>query len=100
MTETKKKSLKRTLIGKVVGDKRTKTVTVLIERRVSLSSISKIVGKVEGSIMPMTKEVSTSWVMSSEITESRPILQDQELGRCVWLKKPRQFDLCSELRVM
>ena len=33
MTE-EKKSLKRTLIGKVVSDKRAKTVTVLIERRV------------------------------------------------------------------
>jgi small subunit ribosomal protein S17 len=33
MTEAKK-SLKRTLIGKVVSDKRAKTVTVLVERRV------------------------------------------------------------------
>ena len=33
MTETQA-SLKRTLIGKVVSDKRTKTVTVLVERRV------------------------------------------------------------------
>ena len=32
MTEVKK-SLKRTLIGKVVSDKRAKTVTVLVERR-------------------------------------------------------------------
>ncbi len=33
MTEPKK-SLKRTLVGKVVSDKRQKTVTVLVERRV------------------------------------------------------------------
>ncbi len=33
MTEAKT-SLKRTLIGKVVSDKRSKTVTVLVERRV------------------------------------------------------------------
>ena len=33
MTEPKK-SLKRTLIGKVGSDKRQKTVTVLVERRV------------------------------------------------------------------
>jgi len=33
MTEAKP-SLKRTLIGKVVSDKRAKTVTVLVERRV------------------------------------------------------------------
>ncbi len=33
MTEAKT-SLKRTLVGKVVSDKRNKTVTVLVERRV------------------------------------------------------------------
>ena len=33
MTEAKQ-SLKRTLVGKVVSDKREKTVTVLVERRV------------------------------------------------------------------
>ena len=33
MTEAKP-SLKRTLVGKVVSDKRTKIVTVLVERRV------------------------------------------------------------------
>ncbi len=33
MTEAKP-SLKRTLVGKVVSDKRAKTVTVLVERRV------------------------------------------------------------------
>ncbi|MFM9113886.1 MAG: 30S ribosomal protein S17, partial [Polynucleobacter victoriensis] len=33
MTETKK-SLRRTLIGRVVSDKMQKTVTVLVERRV------------------------------------------------------------------
>ena len=33
MTEAKT-SLKRTLVGKVVSDKRAKTVTVLVERRV------------------------------------------------------------------
>ena len=34
MTETTKKSLRRTLIGRVVSDKMQKTVTVLVERRV------------------------------------------------------------------
>ena len=42
MTE-EKKSLKRTLIGKVVSDKRAKTVTVLIERRVKHPIYDKIV---------------------------------------------------------
>ena len=36
---------KRTLIGKVVSDKRAKTVTVLIERRVKHELYGKIVGK-------------------------------------------------------
>ena len=44
MTEAKK-SLKRTLIGKVVSAKRAKTVTVLVERRVKHELYGKIVGK-------------------------------------------------------
>ena len=44
MTEANK-SLKRTVIGKVVSDKRSKTVTVLIERRVKHELYGKIVGK-------------------------------------------------------
>ena len=42
MTEAKK-SLTRTLIGKVVSDKRAKTVTVLVERRVKHELYGKIV---------------------------------------------------------
>ena len=41
MTEAKK-SLKRTLVGKVVSDKRAKTVTVLVERRVKHPIYDKI----------------------------------------------------------
>jgi ribosomal protein uS17 len=44
MTEAKT-SLKRTLIGKVVSDKRAKTVTVLVERRVKHELYGKIVAK-------------------------------------------------------
>ena len=44
MTEAKK-SLKRTLIGKVVSDKRAKTVTVLVERRVTHELYGKIVAR-------------------------------------------------------
>eukprot|EP01030_Chromulinospumella_sphaerica_P020440 gene20440-20353_t len=40
-----KTSLKRTLIGKVVSDKRAKTVTVLVERRVKHALYGKIVAK-------------------------------------------------------
>ena len=42
MTETKK-SLKRTLVGKVVSDKRAKTVTVLVERRVKHPLYGKVI---------------------------------------------------------
>ena len=38
-------ALKRTLIGKVVSDKRAKTVTVLVERRVKHELYDKIVAK-------------------------------------------------------
>ena len=44
MTEAKT-SLKRTLIGKVVSDKRAKTVTVLVERRAKHELYGKIVAK-------------------------------------------------------
>ena len=43
MTETT--SLKRTLVGKVVSDKRNKTVTVMIERRVMHPIYGKIMIK-------------------------------------------------------
>ena len=44
MTE-EKKSLKRTLIGKVVSDKRAKTVTVLIERRVKHPVVQQLLAR-------------------------------------------------------
>ena len=44
MTEAKT-SLKRTLVGKVVSDKRAKTVTVLVERRVKHELYGKIVAR-------------------------------------------------------
>jgi ribosomal protein S17/ribosomal protein L29 len=56
MTEAKK-SLKRTLIGKVVSDKRAKTVTVLVERRVKHELYGKIVSQSPPSTTPMTKKV-------------------------------------------
>jgi small subunit ribosomal protein S17 len=42
MTEAKT-SLKRTLVGKVVSDKRAKTVTVLVERRVKHPLYGKVI---------------------------------------------------------
>ena len=62
MTEAKP-SLKRTLVGKVVSDKRAKTVTVLVERRVKHELYGKIVAK---SSTRTTKRVSTRWVTPSK----------------------------------
>ena len=71
MTEAKK-SLKRTLVGKVVSDKREKTVTVLIERRVKHELYGKIVGKSSTvHAHDENNEFKTGDVI--EITESRPL---------------------------
>ena len=75
MTEAKK-SLKRTLVGKVVSDKREKTVTVLIERRVKHELYGKIVGKSSKfHAHDENNEFNTGDVI--EITESRPLSQTQ-----------------------
>ena len=71
MTEAKT-SLKRTLIGKVVSDKRQKTVTVLVERRVKHELYGKIVGKSSKfHAHDENNEFNTGDVI--EITESRPL---------------------------
>ena len=71
MTDTKK-SLKRTLIGKVVSDKRAKTVTVLVERRVKHALYGKIVAK---SSKYHAHDEKGEYHLGDiiEITESRPI---------------------------
>jgi small subunit ribosomal protein S17 len=71
MTE-EKVTRKRTLIGKVVSDKRSKTVTVLIERRVKHELYGKIVGK---SSKYHAHDENGEYKMGDtvEITESRPI---------------------------
>lgn len=71
MTETKK-SFKRTLVGKVVSDKRTKTVTVLIERRVKHALYGKIVGM---SSKYHAHDEKGEYKLGDviEITESRPL---------------------------
>ena len=71
MTEAKV-SLKRSLIGRVVSDKRAKTVTVLIERRVKHELYGKIVAKTSKYHAHDEKgEFHLGDVI--EITESRPI---------------------------
>jgi small subunit ribosomal protein S17 len=71
MTEAKV-SLKRSLIGRVVSDKRAKTVTVLVERRVKHELYGKIVGK---SSKYHAHDEKGEYKMGDliEITESRPI---------------------------
>ena len=71
MTEAKR-SLKRTLIGKVVSDKREKTVTVLVERRVKHPIYDKIVIR---SSKYHAHDEKGEYKMGDliEITESRPI---------------------------
>ena len=59
----------RTFVGKVVSDKRTKTVTVLVERRTMHELYGKIVGK--SSKYHAHDEYKLGDVV--EITESRPI---------------------------
>ncbi|MDO4705667.1 30S ribosomal protein S17 [Allofranklinella schreckenbergeri] len=71
MTE-EKKSLKRTLVGKVVSDKRAKTVTVLVERRVKHPIYGKIV--IRSSKYHAHDEAGEYKLGDTiEITESRPI---------------------------
>ena len=71
MTETQA-SLKRTLIGKVVSDKRAKTVTVLVESRVKHSIDDKIDMR---SSKYHAHDENGEYKMGDtvEITESRPL---------------------------
>ncbi|MDM0046873.1 30S ribosomal protein S17 [Variovorax dokdonensis] len=71
MTE-EKKSLKRTLVGKVVSDKRAKTVTVLVERRVKHPIYNKIVIR-SSKYHAHDEEGQFHTGDLIEITESRPI---------------------------
>ena len=71
MTEAKP-SLKRTLVGKVVSDKRTKTVTVLVERRVKHPIYDKIMIR---SSKYHAHDEKGEYKMGDtiEIVESRPL---------------------------
>ena len=71
-TELKAPGLKRTLVGVVVSDKRDKTVTVLVERRVKHELYGKIVMK---STKYHAHDENGEYHMGDtiEIAESRPI---------------------------
>jgi len=71
MTEAKK-SLERTLIGKVVSDKRAKTVTVLVERRVKHPIYDKIMIK-SSKYHAHDEQGEFKMGDTIEITESRPL---------------------------
>ena len=70
----------RTFVGKVVSDKRAKTVTVLVERRIKHELYGKIVGK---SSKYHAHDENGEYKMGDvvEITEEPADLQDQVLGR-------------------
>ena len=71
MTEAQAKNT-RTLVGRVVSDKRAKTVTVLVERRVKHPIYDKIVIK---SSKYHAHDENGEYKMGDviEITESRPL---------------------------
>jgi small subunit ribosomal protein S17 len=70
-TVTKEKTV-RTLVGKVVSDKRSKTITVLIERRTKHELYGKIVAKTSKyHAHDESDEYKNGDVV--EISESRPI---------------------------
>jgi len=74
VTEAPAKAAKvtRTFVGKVVSDKRAKTITVLVERRVKHELYGKIVGR---SNKYHAHDEKGEYKMGDvvEITESRPI---------------------------
>jgi small subunit ribosomal protein S17 len=69
----------RTLVGQVVSDKRAKTVTVLVERRITHELYGKIVAR---SRKYHAHDENNEFKLGDvvEIAESRPISQDQVLG--------------------
>ena len=72
MTEEVKTKRTRTLIGKVVSDKRSKTVTVLIERRVKHPIYGKIVMR-STKLHAHDEENQYHVGDMVEIVESRPL---------------------------
>jgi small subunit ribosomal protein S17 len=72
VSETQATKNTRTLIGRVVSDKRSKTVTVLVERRVKHPLYGKIVGQ---SRKYHAHDEKGEYHMGDtvEIAESRPI---------------------------
>jgi len=72
VSEAQTTKVQRTLIGRVVSDKRAKTVTVLVERRVKHPLYGKIVGE---SRKYHAHDENGEYKMGDtvEISESRPL---------------------------
>ena len=87
MTEAKL-TLKRTVIGKVVSDKRAKTVTVLVERRTAHELYGKIVAK---SRKYHAHDENGDYKMGDlvEIAEGRPISKTKSWTVTKLLEKAR-----------
>jgi len=87
-TSTKAESNTRTLVGRVVSDKRSKTITVLVERRVIHELYGKIVGR---SRKYHAHDEKGEYKMGDlvEIAETRPISKTKSWVVTKLLEKAR-----------
>jgi small subunit ribosomal protein S17 len=92
MTDTQALPLKntRTLIGRIVSDKRDKTVTVLIERRTKHELYGKIVAR---SSKYHAHDESNQYKLGDvvEIAEGRPISKTKAWVVTKLIEKAREF---------
>ena len=88
MTATKPQTNTRTLVGRVVSDKRSKTITVLVERRVIHELYGKIVGR---SRKYHAHDEKGEYKMGDlvEIAETRPISKTKSWVVTKLLEKAR-----------
>jgi small subunit ribosomal protein S17 len=88
MTATKPQTNTRTLVGRVVSDKRSKTITVLVERRVIHELYGKIIGR---SRKYHAHDEKGEYKMGDlvEIAETRPISKTKSWVVTKLLEKAR-----------
>jgi len=87
-TPTKSETNTRTLVGRVVSDKRSKTITVLVERRVIHELYGKIIGR---SRKYHAHDEKGEYKMGDlvEIAETRPISKTKSWVVTKLLEKAR-----------
>ena len=87
-TTTKSETNTRTLVGRVVSDKRSKTITVLVERRVIHELYGKIIGR---SRKYHAHDEKGEYKMGDlvEIAETRPISKTKSWVVTKLLEKAR-----------